>query len=128
VDWRASTVIQVEDHLFHGEEKDKQANWYRGNEKGLPMVIPSYHHVYNQQWEKAFFKNPLEVDWSLFNMHSSIDVDYLTSLIEVLQDQRDLWINDCDTNGQPIVVMFDRFIKALKRLLMYCFTLGYVKY
>ena len=126
VEWRASPIIQVDDFILIGE-RNRRENWYLQNDKGSPMVIPSYG-IYTRMWEKAFFKVPLEIDWSLFDVHSTDDTDYLTSIIEVLEDQRDLWAYDVDTQGQAITIMFDRYIRNLKRLAMYCFTIGFLKF
>lgn len=124
VDWRSTPVIQIENHLLSDNDvRVNRNNWFLMNTRERPMVIPSYG-LYDETWKKAMFLNPLEVDWSLFEIHGSNDVDYVTSLIEVLEDQRDLWNNDEDTNDQPIMVMFIRFIGAIKRLLLYSLSVA----
>ena len=116
VEWKSSPVIQVTDHL----ERDDMTkdNWFLINAKEQPSVIPSYGS-YDKIWKRALFLNPLEVDWLLFEIHGSDDVDYVSSLVEVLVDQRELWSGDEDTLVLPIMVLFSRFISAIKRLLLY---------
>jgi hypothetical protein len=128
VDWRSTPVIQVQDHVIldDGGETDNN-NWFLMSDSERPMVIPSYA-LYCETWKKAMFLNPFEVDWSLFEIHGSDDVDYVISLIEVLDDQRDLWCNDENTSNQPIMVLFIRFIGAIKRLLLYSLNAGTLTY
>jgi hypothetical protein len=123
--WKAADVVQVDDFLLMGERGVGMETWFLLGEKG-PMVIPSYES-YDRQWAKAYFKNPLESDWQSFDIHSSNDVEYLVAMVEVLEDQRDMWVYDADTNEQAIMGVLERFRRALKRLLMFCFTLGYLK-
>jgi hypothetical protein len=121
IEWRSTSVIQVRDNGIEGifgDQDGVDCDWYLLNEKGIPTVIPSYG-VYDLTWKKAMFLNPFEVDWMLFELHGGDDVDYIISLIEILQDQRDLWVNDEETREHPILVMFTRFLKSVRRLLMY---------
>jgi hypothetical protein len=85
------------------------------------LMVSLFYHVRSPRgaWGKAFFLNPLEVDWMRFEVHDTQDMDYLISAIEVLQDMQDLWINDTDTRDQSITRLFILFTRALKRLLMY---------
>jgi hypothetical protein len=121
VGWMSSSIIQLDEHLLPHEPtglKDGELDWFLLNEHDKPTVIPSYA-ISNRAWERAFFINPLEVDWMRFEVHDMMDLDYLVSAVEVLQDMQDLWQNDDDTRGQAIMRLFIFFTRTLKRLLMY---------
>lgn len=120
MDWRSSTIVKLQDHLFPGQK----VSWFLTNSKGQATVIPSYG-LYDQTWRKALYLNPFTVDWMLFDVHDRGDVEYIQSLVGVLQDQQDLWNFDSDTKGQSITVLFDRFVKAVKRMLMHSLNATY---
>jgi hypothetical protein len=122
VEWKSLPVIQIQDPLLLDKDKDKDKdNWFLMNLKERAMVIPSYPS-YDKTWKKAMFLNPFEVDWMLFEIHGSTDVEYVISLIEILEDQKSLWKNDEETCDEPIFILFVRFISAVKRLLLYCLS------
>lgn len=127
-EWRSSRVIQLDEHILPKEVGIANIHpscddWFLLNTVGKPTVIPSYY-IYDKTWKKAFSINPLEMDWLLFDTHDSWDMDYLVQTIEVLHDQKDLWINDLDTTDTSIMVLFNRFISALKRLLLFASNLS----
>jgi hypothetical protein len=119
-DWRGSPIIQLDEHLLPHETsyRTKEVDWFVLNDQGKPTVIPSYSIV-DRSWERAYFINPLEMDWMRFEVHDEADMQYLIATIEILQDMQDLWLNDDDTRGQTIMNLFISFTRALKRLLMY---------
>jgi hypothetical protein len=119
VEWKLTPIVQLDEHIFPYEGgRHRGVDWFLLNDEGKPTVIPSYS-VADRNWKKAFFLNPLDVDWMEFEIHSSIDFDYLVSVVEILHDMLDLWVNDEDTREQTITRSFQRFSSALKRLLMY---------
>ena len=117
--WKGSTIIQLDGHL-NCEDND----WYVLNRKSEATIIPSYRG-YDNLWTKAYIINPLEVDWQLFDIHDLLDVDYLLAVVEILEDQKDLWINDESTKGTTLMDLFLRFTRAAKRLLMFTMNLNY---
>ena len=127
--WKSARVGWAEENLFPSTEKlltglapgkipKEDSHWFLLGEGGIVTVIPSYS-LFNLQWGKAFFSNPLEVDWREFDIHSSTDMEYLISSIEMLRDQQDLWMNDFYTKEHSVMRAFNRFVSLLKRLLMF---------
>lgn len=128
VEWRASPIAQIHDHLMPDSlDETGSNNWFLLNDKERPTVIPSYS-LYDKTWKKAMFLNPFEVDWNLFEIHGSQDMEYVLSLMEILEDQKDLWCSDENTEGQAIMVLFTRFIKVVRRLVMYCMGIESLTY
>lgn len=117
-DWRMSPLIHLDDHVTPRDSNGNTDCWFVLGEGGKATVIPSYV-ASDKTWERAFFVNPLEVDWMQFDLHDPTDMDYLISSVEILNDMKDLWINDTDTRNHHVMVGFTRFTGALKRLLIF---------
>jgi hypothetical protein len=119
-EWQSSPVVQLDEHLFpsEGNKLVRELDWFLLNELGKATVIPSYS-VSNRTWKKASFINPVEVDWMRFEVHDTVDMNYLIEALEVLEDMRGLWANDMDTCMTPVMLLFGKFIGGLKRLLMF---------
>lgn len=116
--WRNAAIIQMDECLFPSEAVNGRMNWYVLNELGKTTVIPAYS-ISKRTWEKAYFVSPLDVDWMKFEIHDVVDMDYLISAVEILQDMRDLWINDTDTTNCEVMRLFTKFVAAMKRMLIY---------
>lgn len=116
--WRSASIIQLNECFFPCETSSRKMDWYVINELGKTTVIPAYS-VSKRTWERAYFISPLDVDWMKFEIHDVADMDYLISAVEILQDMRDLWINDIDTTTCEVMGLFTRFVSALKRMLVY---------
>lgn len=119
-EWRSSQIVRLDNNILPGD----RLNWFVVTGQGRPTVIPSYS-LYDQTWRKAIIFNPFDVEWLLLDVHDKRDSDYLHSLVEILEDQQALWLHDELTQGASILVMFTRFIKAVKRLLMHCMNVTY---
>jgi hypothetical protein len=113
-DWGVTPIVQLDDHLIPCDA----LRWFLVSDDGKPTIIPSYS-ISNRMFERAFIVNPFEVDWMRFEVHDTLDMDYLFSVVEILQDMQDLWINDIDTRDHSIMKSFTRFTGSIKRLLMY---------
>jgi hypothetical protein len=127
LEWKASPVIQL-DQIFPcaGENvsKTRVLDWFVLNDNRKPTPIPSYT-ISDRTWERAFFINPLEVDWLRFEVHDTTDMDFLISAVDILQDMQDLWIHNADTCDQFIMRLFIRFTRALKRLFIFAIHSSY---
>jgi hypothetical protein len=133
--WKSSRVSWAEENIFPKEENEgssllagiftgaskipkDDSLWFLVGDRDRITVIPSYA-LFRKTWKKAFVKDPLEVDWSEFDIHSSTDMEYLISTVEMLEDQQNLWINDEYTRDHSVMRLFSRFICLIKRLLVF---------
>lgn len=119
-DWKASTIIQLDNHLF----EDDGLEWYVLNKQGEATVIPSFSG-FSKLMNKAFIVNPYEVDWELFDIHDEMDMDYILGIVGILQDQKDLWVNDETTRNTSLMISLRRFVRAITRLLVFTNALSY---
>lgn len=120
VEWKGARIVQLDEHII----EEGNFDWFILNRRGTPTVIPSYNG-YSSLWEKAIIVNPLEVDWILFDVHDQWDIEYLHSIVPILNDQRDLWENDSDTTEASIMKMFAKFIRSLTRLMVFSNNITY---
>lgn len=89
------------------------------DDDGVATVIEPYYDYARVWWDADFF-NPLLYYWR--NFHALRDMPYLINAIDVLDSMMTLWAFDTATRECSIFQFCEAYVRALKRLYLYCLT------